>query len=97
VRIISVSWGWEIASFKQLTPTVTSLAFSRDGKRLAAAGDSLVWVWEVPSGKVVQRLTDRPADTDPALFPKIGLLAFWPDDNTLLTGHANRFWFPRHM
>jgi WD40 repeat protein len=71
---------------------VSALAFSRDGKLLAAGGrDNTVTVWEVATGRELRRLT-APAD---ALYASAGVffLAFGPEGRTLVSlGDAVRVW-----
>ena len=67
------------------TTKMTRLAFSPDGTRLAAASQNprhyqtdVIYVWEIATGKLTHQFLSR-ADC----------LAFLPDGNRLLTGHAD--------
>jgi WD40 repeat protein len=67
----------------------TPLAFSRDGKLLAAGDDTSIFLWDVASGR---RLFET---VDPAGFAQA--LAFLPGDRALACGYSDgslRFWDP---
>ena len=64
------------------TREITALAWSADGKRIAAAGgwDRQVYVWDAGAGKPVKTYTSPHPDCD------ITALAWSPDDRTLAVG-----------
>ena len=64
------------------TREITALAWSHDGKRIAAAGgwDRQVYVWDAADGKVVKTYTSPHPDCE------ITALAWAPDDRTLAVG-----------
>lgn len=57
---------------------VTALAFSPDGKRLVAGGHHELTVWEVPSGKLVERIRTR--------AERAYAFAFLPDGKLVVAG-----------
>jgi WD40 repeat protein/uncharacterized caspase-like protein len=66
------------------TNTVTSVAFSPDGKLLAAADlENTVKLWDVSSGKVTRTLVKRAGVIEPD--GSINSLAFSPDGKTLVS------------
>jgi len=79
VRLIDRVTGKEIRRFKGPTSTVTSVAFSPDGKRLTATatGDQSAYVWDVDSGKLVPALRGHKGVVTTAVFS--------PDGKQLLT------------
>ena len=99
VRIFDLRTGAELRHFRGDGYPLLSVALSPDGKKLAAGG-SAVWVWDVETGKLLQKL--------PAALPCS--LAFAPDGRTLAaTDHrglirlwdvstaADRYPSPRHL
>jgi WD40 repeat protein len=61
---------------------IGALAFSRDGKRLAAAANEDAVVWDVPSGKLLARLTGHVSG--------VNAVAFCKDDRRLATCSADK-------
>src|SRR5262249_14980845 len=58
IKVWDLEAGKELLTFHQLTP-ITSLAFSRDGKRLYSGGagtNSPIQVWDLETGKAVLTL-----------------------------------------
>src|SRR5262249_50018379 len=93
VHLWDPATGKELQSLRGLTHGVSSLAFSPDGKVLAAGGyhteDALLW--DVPSGKLIHRLAGKPVSglpedrgTAPGAFSHVALS---PDGKLLATGH----------
>jgi WD40 repeat protein len=80
-------WDWRnkksLASFKY-PGSLFALAWAPDGKKLAAAGGSKIFVWD-PLTKNLIRSFD--VKEGPALtFPTVKVLAFGPDSKTLAAG-----------
>lgn len=79
VRLWDPANGREILVLKEHTIGVSSVAFSRDNKRLATAGEE-VYVWDVPSGKILQTINAR----------AVGSVAFSPDGKRLATASDDK-------
>ena len=82
----------DLSTSGQTTPTFApSVAFSRDNRFVAtAAGDNSVTVWDVMSGRELQRL----AGTQGTIMASIGIyfLAFTPDNRLVTVSDAVRVW-----
>ena len=79
VRIWEVTSGRQIHSLRGHKSLVSQLAFSPDGKRLAASGsDQAVRLWDTGSGNMVNSL---PFDTT-----RINALVYSPDGSLLAAG-----------
>jgi WD40 repeat protein/serine/threonine protein kinase len=73
----------EIRSFKGLTGNVVAVAFGADGKRLAAAADRTVKVWDSETGKELQSLEGHEGPLRALAFSLDGkFLATGGDDET---------------
>lgn len=92
---------WETATNRKLRDLSTagqstpgfapSIAFSRDSRLIAtAAGDNSVTVWDVMSGRELQRL----AGTQGSVMAAMGIyfLAFTPDNRLVTVSDAVRVW-----
>jgi WD40 repeat protein/serine/threonine protein kinase len=66
----------EVRSLQGMGETLETLAWSRDGKLLAAGDDAVVVLWSADTYEVLHALK----------APGKGLVAFTPDGRTLLTG-----------
>jgi RNA polymerase sigma factor (sigma-70 family) len=81
---------WDLATGKEVErltmqdADTSGLAFSRDGKRLAAADSKALYVWQTATGKLVR--------TFPSGRELGGPLAWSPDGKTLLAGPEGRCW-----
>ena len=78
-----------------------NLAYSPDGAKLAAAGDGRrIGLWDARSGKLLHRLTAKPAKIMSLAFCGDDLLATGGSDNTVriwdLTKPAERWSLPGH-
>jgi WD40 repeat protein len=85
IRLLELETRKNLRTFSVPGGTIQSLAFSRDGTKLACAsfdyfrGESAgVWVWDLPSGRIVHKLEHR----DNFAFS----LEFLPEGNGLLIG-----------
>ena len=81
VRLYDFAAGKLVALLKGHTDVVNSLAFSPDGKQLAAGGgygDPTAIIWDVESRRLVQRLVGHKSE--------IYSVAFTPDGTRLVTG-----------
>lgn len=58
---------------------ITALAFRPDGKMLAVGGYQEVVLWDLPSGKILQRV---------AAAGQVGAVMFLPDGKTLVVGEG---------
>lgn len=80
-------WDWRnkksLGSLKY-PGSLFALAWSPDGKKLAAAGGAKVFVWD-PLGKTLIKSFDV-REGAPQTFPTIKVLAFSPDSKTLAAG-----------
>jgi WD40 repeat protein len=79
VRLTQPSTGQE-TRLLQHPDQINGIAFSWDGRWIAAAGDTTVMVWEASSGRTVSR----------ARLPGATSVAFTPDGSRLLVGRAGR-------
>jgi WD40 repeat protein len=59
-----------------------ALAFSTDGKLLAAAGDSKIVIWDCAAAKELRRFDSKEAPPK-TILPEVAALAFSPDRKTL--------------
>jgi WD40 repeat protein len=82
VRLWDVSTGKELFALEGPEEEFTAVAFSPDGKLVAAGtAGGVVFLWEVSTGKVRRRL--------PGHQGRIRALAFAPDGTTLASGSAD--------
>jgi WD40 repeat protein len=79
VRLRRYPSGELVRRFGQVTNEVTSLAFSPDGRWLAAASSPTLWVWDTATGKIVFK-----ARPDTRHFKCV---AFSPDGRWLAAAH----------
>jgi WD40 repeat protein len=90
-----VDSGKEVRKFGGLNDTIRSLAFSPDGKLVAAASkDGKVCLWDAETAKERLHIVAHPGHTD-AAFSASPCLAFSPDNKTLAsasTDHTIRLW-----
>jgi WD40 repeat protein len=76
VLLWDVAAGKELASFEQLQDVIFHVAFSPDGKSLAAAGYGQVWLWDASTRKEL-RTFRRPTVSDFSAFsPDLKTVAF---------------------
>ncbi|MBA3241663.1 MAG: hypothetical protein H0T60_10605 [Acidobacteria bacterium] len=95
VKLWEVSTGRELRSFAGKAAAVYSvpaIAFSRDGRLLAASGgENTIKVWEVETGREVQTLSEQTG----GIFSSVGiaLMAFSADGRALVSfGGAVKTW-----
>jgi WD40 repeat protein len=80
-------WDWRakksLASFKYPV-TLFAIAWSPDGKKLAAAGGAKIFLWDPQTKSLIKSfdVKEGPAPT----FPTVKVLAFGPDSKTLAAG-----------
>lgn len=90
-----VESGKEVRKFAGLTDKIKGLAFSPDGKTLAASSrDGKVCLWDAAIGEEKLHIVAHPQHKD-AGFAAAPCLAFSPDGKTLATAgtdHTVRFW-----
>ena len=77
---------WDVASGKAIGPHQElldwfySMAYSPDGKTLAAAGIDKVWLWDTATSKVIRQLEDHGGSSD------VHPMVFAPDGKVLASG-----------
>ncbi len=84
VRLVSVATGRTIATLISKIPEIDSVAFSPNGKLLAAGGLNAAELWNVSTGKAVGEVDDHQRFLNSAVT-----VAFSPDGQTLATGDAS--------
>ena len=84
IRIYELASGKEVVSLKGCTAQVSALAFSPDGRMLAAAGgnfwhprDRTVRIWDIASGRELRRFDNHPGGAT--------AIAYLPDGRSLVT------------
>jgi WD40 repeat protein len=89
VRVLEVLTGRLLVRVEAALGNCPGLAFSPDGRMVAAPGSDALHVWESATGKSLLRLEARGrlSNWTPAGFA--ACLAFAPDGGTLATGHAD--------
>jgi WD40 repeat protein len=84
VRVWDAASGKLLREMKELDAAVKSIAVSRDGRTLAAAGDSAIQLWDIPSGKPLRKLELL----DKVFTQKsVSAIAFADDGKSLVAGH----------
>jgi WD40 repeat protein len=95
VLLWDVATGKEVRRLGGLTDNIKAVAFSPDGKTVAATSrDGRIALWDTATGKDVLYILAHPRHTD-ATFTCSPALAFAPDGKTLAsagTDHAIRLW-----
>lgn len=90
IHLCDLATGREVRRWEAHAGSLSSLAFSADGKTLASSGaETVVRLWDVSTGREL-----RPGAGHPS---KIGGIAFTPDGNAVVTGGQDgtvRFWDP---
>lgn len=88
---------WDVHSKKLLPPpaipkqsTITSLAFSRDGKLATGTGDGSITIWDEGSQKSSKIESEQIASPNSEIDYGISALAFSPDSKTLVIGRCAR-------
>jgi WD40 repeat protein len=90
VLLWDVASGKELRRFAGLKDGIKSVAFSPDGKTLAAASrDGRIVLWEAATGKELLHIVAHPNHTD-ATFACSPCLAFSPDGKKLASGSTDR-------
>jgi WD40 repeat protein len=88
VLLFDVQSGRFLRRFTGLTRWAYTVAFSPDGKTLAAGGwDGTIWLWEVATGRPLRTLSGH--------GELVTMVAFGPDGNTLAScgdDHKVRLW-----
>jgi WD40 repeat protein len=82
IKLWDVATGTERTTFKRLPGSVLALAFSPDGRTLAASQNGVVTLWDVATGR--ERTTLK------GINAKVRSLSFTADGRTLATGSADR-------
>ena len=86
IHFWDLAQGKELSSHKAHVYSVTALAFSPDGKRLASGGnDSTIRFWNVPQGTEYSPLGIKPVD--------VSWTGFLSDGNTLISTGGDQFIF----
>jgi RNA polymerase sigma factor (sigma-70 family) len=86
VRVFDVTRGKQVFGSKGPRGSTSVLAWSGDGKTLAAGGaDVEIFLWDAATGKELRRLEDVPPGLlSPRAFNVVRALGFSPDSKTLL-------------
>lgn len=80
-------WDWrnqKSLGTLQYPGALFALAFSPDGKKLAAAGAAKTFLWDAHTKELIQSFDVREGPA--ATFPSVKVLAFAPDNKTLAAG-----------
>jgi WD40 repeat protein len=84
VRVLEAGSGRQLLELSGVTGSVRALAFSPDGKTLAAGGDPDIHLWSIPSGKDLGRLTGHTGKLWALAFDATGMrLASGGSDKTV--------------
>jgi WD40 repeat protein len=90
VLVWDVATGKELRRLAGLTSAVKAVAFSPDGKTLAASSrDGRIALWDAATGKDVLHIVAHPGETD-APFACSPALAFSPDGKVLASAGTDR-------
>ena len=82
VRVLDADSGRQLLELSGVTGSVRALAFSPDGKTLAAGGDPDIHLWSIPSGAALGRLAGHTG--------KLWALAFDGTGNRLASGGSDK-------
>jgi WD domain, G-beta repeat len=83
VRVFDLATGQPVKTFDGHTDSVTNVAFTADSRFVLSAGDSVIHVWDLTTGKEAPRRFEQQNGRIPAM-------AISPDGKRLLTGGDDR-------
>ena len=81
IKLWNIATGKEINIFKKPPASVSSVAFSPDGRRVLSNSEETIRLWDITAGEVIRTFEGH--------SDKVNSIAFSPDGRMVLSAHGD--------